>query len=33
VTTSEIKISAVVDPTALSTLATALHSEFSLDRD
>ncbi len=32
VTTSEIKISAVIDQNHLSTAATALHSEFSLDK-
>jgi aspartate kinase len=32
VTTSEIKISAVINQSSLSTAATALHTEFSLDR-
>lgn len=32
VTTSEIKISAVIDPAALSKAANALHTEFSLDK-
>ncbi|MGE3758964.1 MAG: aspartate kinase, partial [Pseudobdellovibrionaceae bacterium] len=32
VTTSEIKISAVIDPEHLASVASTLHSEFSLDR-
>ena len=33
VTTSEIKISAVIDKNKLEEAASALHSEFTLDKD